>query len=126
MLASMAAEGQADVRAQIRPHNRKTRLVDAGYMEEGVIGRTHRLDGSPFALPSMVISAQRQYPWGGHGFGPQMPGLASNAAMVGNFRGGAQYRGGKLEKRIHMFRITGGRLRRSRKLNVAELLKGIT
>ena len=127
MLAAMAAEGQADVRAQIRPHNRQTRMVDAGYMEEGVFGRVNKLDSSPFAKPSMVVSAQRIYPWGGHAsIGPHIGGLSADSTMVGGFRGGAQYRGGKLEKSIHMFRRTAGRMRRSRKLNAAELLKGLT
>jgi hypothetical protein len=57
----------------------------------------------------MIVSAQHIYPWKSH--------LSAPA--------NAQYRGGKVEARRHMFRRTAGRLRRAKAINMAELTKGL-
>ena len=99
LLEAIGAEGEADVKAQSEPH----RLT--GAFVEGVLGRTHRLDGGAFKNPEVVVSQTHIYPWK---------------------NGGARkYRGGKFEAQYHVFRRTRGRLRGVNKLNSAELLKGL-
>ena len=114
MLEAIAAEGQADVRAQMAPHSR------SGFTESGVIGRVKAMTGKEW-WQTAVVSQQHTFPWKGH---TTEAGDAA-AAMVGNYRAGAQYRGGKLEAQFHFFRKTAGRLRRSRSVNIAELTKGL-
>lgn len=104
MLEAMAREGESDVRAQIPSKS--------GDTAAGIHGRVKNLEGKPWAV-TMVVSQQRVFPWkkrGARGF-------------VG--RGEAEYRGGKLEAKLHMFRRTSGRLSRSRAVNMAELTKGL-
>lgn len=100
MFAAVAAEGESDVKAQSVGFRHET-----GAFREGVRGRSARLDGAPFRSPGAVVSQTHVYRWA---------------------RGGVrQYRGGKVEASRHMFRRTAGRLRRAKKLNVAELLRGL-
>lgn len=98
MLEAMAEEGQTDVQSQFTGH------IDTGEGVSGVKGRVHGLSGKPWEQ-TMVISQQHIYPWA-HG-------------------GSKQYRGGRLEAKVHMFRRTATRLRKSRAVNVAELTKGL-
>ena len=101
LMAAVAAEGEADVRAQVESGV----ASPSRHFAPGVVGRTHRLDGAPFKQPGAVVSQTYVYPW----------------------RSGAprQYRGGKLEARLHAFRRTKARVGRVKRLNQAELLKGI-
>ena len=99
LMAAIAAEGEADVRAQTAQAS-KTPSTE---FLPGVVGRDHRLDGAPFKHPGAVVSQTHVYPW--------------------KSAGSRQYRGGKFGKPI--FRRTGGRIRSVRKVNQAELLRGI-
>lgn len=96
MLEGMAAEGEAAVRAA-SPY-------DTGAFRGGVVGRTKSLSGRKWAMTA-VISQQHVYRW-------------PNA-------GSKEYRGGKLEARLHMFRRVTSALRRSRAVAVADLTKGM-
>jgi len=98
MMDAVAREGESDVRAQLAPHSR------TGATVAGVIGRTASLGGKRWAV-SAVVSQTHVYPWPGGGQ--------------------KQYRGGKLEAKTHAFRKTASRIRSTRAVNVAELLKGI-
>jgi hypothetical protein len=99
MLAAMAAEGEADVRAQAEPKSL------TGAFAAGVKGRVDSLTGKPWHLTA-IVSQTHVYRWP---------------------KGGPKgYRGGKHEKRHGFFKRTGQRLRRSRAVNTAELVKGLT
>ena len=97
MLAALAREGESDVQAQI-PTGK------TGKTKRGVKGRTASTKGKPWAMTG-VVSQTYVYPWP-HG-------------------GARQYRGGRLEAKLHMFRKTTNRLRKSRKINAVELMRGI-
>jgi hypothetical protein len=101
MMEAIAREGEADVRAQVAAGVR----TPSEHFLPGVVGRTHRLDGTPFKIPGAVVSQTHVYPW--------------------RSAGSRKYRGGKLEARIHAFRRTRSRVSAVRRLNTAELLKGI-
>lgn len=103
MMDSMAAAAETEARSLAAPWS--PGHSGSGDFEEGIVGRTHRLDGAPFKHPGMVVSQTHVYPW-------------KNA-------GARQYRGGKLEASRHVFRLTGSRMRGTRKVNVAELLKDL-
>jgi hypothetical protein len=103
MLEAFAKEGEADVRAQVAPHSRHH------VFEEGVVGRTHRLDGAPFRQPTAVVSQQHVYDWRVHRSTPAE----------------AQYRGGKFEAKYGVFGRTYRRVRSMRAINAAELLRGL-
>jgi hypothetical protein len=103
MMEGIAREGEADVQAQVMPHSR-TRVF-----ESGVVGRTHRLDGLAFRMPTAVVSQTHVYEWKNHRTAPA----------------GAQYRGGKFERKFGFFGRTFRRVRSMRALNVAELLRGL-
>lgn len=104
MMEAMAREAESDVKAQIPSKSGET--------ARGIRGRVQSLAGKPWAV-TMVVSQQRAFPWKHMG----------TRGFVG--RGEAVYRGGKLEAKLHMFRRTAGRLRRSRAVNTAELTKGL-
>ena len=115
MLEAIAAEGQADVRAQMAPHSR------SGFTESGVIGRVKAMTGKEW-WQTAVVSQQHTFPWGDH---TTEAGAAARAITKPGHAAGEQYRGGKLEAQFHFFRKTAGRLRRSRAVNIAELTKGL-
>lgn len=104
LMEAIAREGEADVRAQ----------SPAGAFSQGVRGRVESLHGKRW-YRNAVVSQTYIYPWsvphGQRGF---------------KGRDEAQYRGGKLEGRRHMFRRTASRLRSARAINQAELAKGLT
>lgn len=83
-----------------------------GNFREGITGRVASLSGRPWFL-SAVVSQQHVYPWGERG----TQGGPANAR--------AQYRGGKLEAKYHMFRRTASRARGMREVLSAELVKGL-
>lgn len=99
MMEGIAAAGEREAKSLATPYRR------TGAFLEGIRGRTHRLDGSPFKDPSAVVSQTHVYPW---------PGGAPK-----------QYRGGRLESSWHIFRLTRSRVGVVSKLNQAELLKGL-
>lgn len=98
MLEAVAKEGEADVKAQAAGH------MYTGAFFRGIQGRVHSLGGKHWRVTA-VVSQTHVYPWPNGGQ--------------------AQYRGGKLEARYHMFRTTASRLRRSSAVNRAELTKGM-
>lgn len=99
MMEAMAAAGETEAKSLATPYR------VTGDFIGGVVGRTHRLDGMPFKHPGLVVSQTFIYPW--------------------KSAGARQYRGGKLEAARHIFRVAYSRIRSVRKLNVAELLKGL-
>ncbi len=102
LMKAIAEEGEADVKAQIGPHNR------TGKTQAGVVGRVTALTGKTWAVTA-VVSQTRVFPWKVHR----------------NSRAQAIYRGGRLEAKVHMFRRTTGRLRRARAINRVELTRGM-
>lgn len=98
MLEAIAAEGEADVKAQAAAHR------DTGRFYEGIKGRVVSLSGKHWRRTA-VVSQTNVYPWPNGGQ--------------------KQYRGGKLEARHGFFRKTKNRLNRSRAVNRAELTKGM-
>lgn len=98
MLDALAAEGEADVKAQAASHQR------TGSFVKGVQGRTRARSGKRWYLTA-VVSQTHVYAWPNGG--PK------------------QYRGGELEARYGFFRKTKARLNRSRAVNAAELTKGM-
>lgn len=98
MLEAVAKEGEAEVKAASQGH------VYTGAFLAGIEGRVHSLGGKHW-LRTAVVSQTHVYRWP---------------------NGGAkQYRGGKLEARVHMFRSTANRLRRSAAVARANLTKGM-
>lgn len=102
MLQGMADEGEAAIVALYPvgsagdPH--------PGLGRSGVVGRVASLSGKPWALTA-VISEQHVYPW---------------------LNGGQkEYRGGKTEARVHMFRRTASALRHSRAVLMGNLTAGL-
>ena len=109
MMDAVAAEGAKDVVAQLAEGESRRRPVSGGVeparVADHVVGRTHNLRGKPWQVTA-VVSANRA------GLGrPQAIALTAAASV--------------LEGRIHAFRKTKGRIGRTRKTNMSELLKGI-
>jgi hypothetical protein len=97
MLEGLASEGEQMVQAQFGGH------IDTGEGVSGVRGRVSSLNGRPWALTA-VISQTHVYDW---------PGSSG------------QYRGGKLERKVGMFRKTASAMRSSRAVLGANLTKGL-
>lgn len=119
-LDAIASEGEADLRARASAH-RKT-----GAFEAGIRGRVESIHGKTW-YRNAVISETHVYPWGSH-VGATISRREAGGARAdrrGENRGQAEYRGGKLEARYHMFAATARALRASRAVNRVELLKGI-
>jgi hypothetical protein len=93
----VAATGEADVKAHYP-------VGPTGDGRAGVVGRTSSLAGKRWAVTA-VISETHVYPW--KNGGPK------------------QYRGGKTEARVHMFRNARSDLLRLRSQMQADLMKGI-
>lgn len=107
MMDAVAAEGQADVRAQLESGNssRSPIAVIGGHVSDHAIGRTHALTGKRWAV-SAVVSVNNS------GLS-RRGGIALMAAAA------------TVERKMHAFRRTTTRLRKARAVNVAELLRGI-
>lgn len=109
LMDAVAAEGEADVRAQITAGNSGRKpIAELGqdHVSAHVIGRTSNLRGRRWAVTA-VVSVNNS------GFSPK-EGISLMAAAS------------SVESQTHAFRRTTGRIRRARALNQAELLKGLT
>ena len=106
-MAALVAEGEADVRAQMRSGRRRpiSHGVSPDRVAEHVDGRVRSLAGSQWAVTG-VISVNNS------GFS-QAEGIALMAAAA------------VVERQTHAFRRTTSRLRSARAINETELLKGI-
>ena len=109
MMRAVADEGEADVKAQLKA-GESSRYPLGGGIKPGrvsghVVGRVASLSGKPWAV-SAAVSVNNS------GFSAKQ-GIKLMAA--------ASY----LESNIHAFRKTKNRVGRSRKVNEAELLKGL-
>lgn len=96
MLEGLAQEGERTVQSQFP--------VYTGAGRAGVRGRVASLGGKPWHL-NAVVSQTHVYDWPNGG--------------------SAQYRGGKLERRIGMFRRTASAMRRSRAVLGANLVRDL-
>lgn len=103
-LEGLAEEGEAAVQS-IFP-------AKTGRGRAGVRGRVKSLSGKQWYLTA-VVSATYVYPW------------ANKGARGFSGRSEAEYRGGKLEARVHMFRKTASAMRRSAKILRANLVEGL-
>ena len=119
MLEGIAAEGEAAIRETFPVGGSDDPHAGAG--RKGVIGRVQSLTGRRWALHA-VISAQYTYPWPRTGRGGSH--LRSGRRLVAN-TGEAQYRGGKLERRLHMFGNAAKALNASKAVAGANLTKGL-
>ena len=109
LMDALSEEGEADVKVQLQAGegNRApiARRVQPERVSGHVIGRTESLRGRNWEVTA-VVSVQNQ------GFS-KAQGTALMAAAS------------RVEGQTHAFRKTTNRLRRARKINAAELLKGI-
>jgi hypothetical protein len=107
MMDAVAAEGEADVKAQLRAGNAGRlpirRIGD--HVSEHVVGRTSNLRSRRWAVSANVSVNNRG--WG------KAQGVSLMAAAS------------SVESRVHAFRKTKNRIGRTRKTNMSELLKGI-
>lgn len=106
MMEAFAREGEAEAKLLAAPHRK------SGAFYDGIKGRVRSVAGKHW-LRTAVVSETHVYDWKARG------------ARGFQGRAEAQYRGGKLEAKYHMFRTTATRLRRSRAVNQAELTKGM-
>lgn len=117
MLEALAEQGERDVKdhfpigAPPDPH--------PGLGREGVVGRVESITGRRWQLHA-VISQQAVYPWGAR----RGATIRSGKRQVAN-SAVAQYRGGKLERKLHMFSRTASRIRSLRAVTGANLTRGI-
>lgn len=111
MLVALAAEGQSQVQA-VFP-------VKTGAGRAGVVGRVQSMTGKPWYL-NAVVSEQHVYPWGTH----RGATIRSGRRRVAN-HGAAEYRGGKLERKLGMFARVNRQLQQSRAVIAADLSKGL-
>ena len=118
MLRAVADEGERAVEA------RSPRVT--GAFIGGIQSRSESGSGKPWAL-SAVVSATHIYPWHQHVSATisRRESGGRRASRRGENRQQAEYRGGKLEAKFHMFRNVAGQLRRSRAVLAANLTKGI-
>lgn len=119
MLDAVAEQGQEAVRSVFPVGSDGDAHSGAG--QAGVIGRVESMTGKRWALHA-VISAQFTYPWPRTGRGGTH--IRSGRRMVGN-SGSAQYRGGKLERKLHMFGNVNRSLQSSRAVASANLSQGL-
>lgn len=109
MLAALAEEGEEDVKGALRLGQFGRAPISAGVtparVADHVKGRVRSLKGKPWAM-NAVVSVNNS------GLS-QRQGKALMAAAS------------KLEGQTHAFRRTTSRLKRSRKINERELLKGL-
>jgi hypothetical protein len=118
MMRAVAAEGESDVKAQMQAAGREGAAV-----RPYVRGRTSNLAGKPWAVSANVSV--------------ETSGLVKPAAVrimaIAAGRHNARTKAGRyigttlgVEGNTHAFRKTKNRIARSRKVNEAELLKGLT
>jgi hypothetical protein len=112
MLLALAAEGQRTI--QERSPRRTGAFVG------GIVGRVESLRGAPW-WQHAVVSATHVYPWHEHR-GSQ---ISRDGGRRGENRASAQYRGGKLEAKYHMFRAVAQQMRSGRTVLAANLTKGL-
>ena len=109
MLAAIADEGETDVKVQMEAgeSGRKpiSTRVTPNRVAGHVVGRVKGMSGKPWAVTA-VVSVNNS------GF-TKAQGKALMAAAS------------RVEGEVHAFRKTTNRLKRSRKINAAELLKGL-
>lgn len=107
MMDAIAAEGEADVKAQLRSGNAGRAPISAigDHVSEHAVGRTRSLNGKRWEVTA-VVSVNNSGLTRAEGIS-----LMAAASLV--------------ERRTHAFRRTAQRLRRARGINVTELLKGI-
>ena len=108
MLARVAEEAEADVKAQLQQGESARapmRGIHPVRVSGHVIGRVKSLKGKAWALTA-VVSVNNS------GFTKRQGTTLMASAAV-------------LERRTHAFRRTTSRLRRSKKANMTELLKGL-
>jgi hypothetical protein len=109
LMDELAAQGEADVKAQLRA-GESGRFPLGGRIVPGrvsghVHGRTHNLAGKRWEVTAIISVNNRGF--------TKAQGTKLMAAH------------GWLESQGHAFRRTAGRLRRARAVNMTELLKGI-
>jgi hypothetical protein len=109
-MAAVAAEGEADAKAQMASGQGGRYRIQAAGVTPGrvsghVVGRVQSLTGKPWAVTAVVSVNNRGYSK------KQGTSLMAAAATV--------------EAETHAFRTTKSRLRKARAVNQAELLKGI-
>lgn len=109
MLAAMVAEGVIPIRQELNAHRSSKQHPHAA---DGLRAELHSISGKPWVI-SAAIHQYTVYPWG------------DAAKTASSTRMQAQYKGGKLEARIHIFRRVYLALRRSRKITQANLVKGL-
>lgn len=109
MMAAVAAEGAADVVGQMQVGESGrvpiSRGIQPARVSGHVVGRVAGISGKPWAVTAKVSAL-------GAGLS-RTDAIALHAAAA------------TIERRDHPFRRTAGRLRRSRAVNQAELLKGL-
>ena len=109
MMEAVAAEGEADVSAQMRATEGGRRPISSGVQPDrvgrNVVGRVTSLSGKKWAVTA-VVSVNNS------GFTPRQ-GIALMAAAS------------RVEGQIHAFRKTTSRIKSTRRVNVDELLRGI-
>jgi hypothetical protein len=124
MMEALAKEGEQDVRDHFPvggdgdPH--------PGLGQQGVVGRVSSISGKLWRF-SAVISQQNVYPWGQRAAVlTKMTGRGKNKRINGYISSGnEQYRGGKLEAKLHMFANTSRRISSMRSVLAADLTAGL-
>lgn len=112
MLEAVALEAQEDVRSNFPV------LTGAG--RAGVVGRVASLKGKHWELHA-TISQQHVYPWARRSGAT----IRSGRNVVAN-SANAAYRGGKLERKLHMFSHAATSIRRAKAVINADLTAGLT
>lgn len=109
MMDAVAAEGEADAKAQLRAGEGSRAPISAGVsparVSGHVRGRTRALSGRRWAVTAVVSINNRGL--------SRRQGIALMAAAA------------RVESQTHAFRRTTSRIRRSRAVNQAELFKGL-
>jgi hypothetical protein len=108
LMERLEEEGAADVRAQLEQSNAGRQPIRrlGDHTSDHVRGRVSSLSGKHWEVTAIVSVNNAGF--------SKAEGVSLMAAAA------------SVERRTHAFRRTAGRLKRSRKLNAAELLKGIT
>jgi hypothetical protein len=107
LMDAVAAEGEQDVKAQLRAGNSGRAAIRriGDHTSDHVIGRTRSLAGKRWALTAVVSVNNSGL--------SRAQGISLMAAAS------------SVEGRVHAFRKTKNRIGRTRKTNLSELLKGI-
>jgi hypothetical protein len=108
LIARVAEEGAADIIAQLQAGESRRAPISrtsGDRVSAHVIGRTQSLTGKPWQMTAVVSVVNR--------------GLSRAEATA------LMAAASEIEGRAHVFRRTTSRLRRSRAVNRAELLKGL-